>query len=123
MSDLEIATGVIPERWRPGVPGDRDRDRRGRGGMPTLIVGGGAAARTLIRDLRRSPDYGLRPLACLDDDPRLRSVSGLPVLGRPGDLRRIVREHGFEAVVVAIPSLPPARSEERRVRAECSSRW
>jgi FlaA1/EpsC-like NDP-sugar epimerase len=109
MSDLEIATGVIPERWRPGVPWDRDRDRRGRGGMPTLIVGGGAAARTLIRDLRRSPDYGLRPLACLDDDPRLRSVSGLPVLGRPGDLRRIVREHGFEAVVVAIPSLPPAR--------------
>jgi FlaA1/EpsC-like NDP-sugar epimerase len=106
MSDLRIANGSGHERWWSAVPWGRDRNDRT--GAPTLVVGGGAAARTLIRDLRRSPDYGLRPAGCLDDDPRVRSVSGIPVLGRLSDMRRIVREHGFEAVVIAIPSLRPA---------------
>src|ERR1022692_1171302 len=106
MSDLRIASGAVHERRRPVVPWARDRGNRT--GLPTLIVGGGAAARTLTRDLRRSPDYGLRPVGALDDDTRVRSVSGIPVLGRLSDLRRIIGEHGIDAVVIAIPSLPPA---------------
>jgi FlaA1/EpsC-like NDP-sugar epimerase len=93
--------GWRPWTWRAGgiaLPG----------GLPTLIVGAGQAARTLARDLRRSPDYGLRPVACLDDDPRIRSMSGIPVLGRLADLRQVVREHHIEAIVIAIPSLPAA---------------
>ncbi len=105
MSQVKAAGGH--ERWRSAAPWARDRYRPDQPGLRTLIVGGGAAARTLIRDLRRSPDYGLRPVACLDDDARVRSVSGLPVLGRLRDLRRIVREHALEAIVIAIPSLPP----------------
>lgn len=77
-------------------------------GLATLIVGGGFAARTLMRDLRRSPDYGLRPVGCIDDDPHIRSVAGVPVLGKLGDLRAVVRDYGIEAVVIAIPSLPAA---------------
>lgn len=76
--------------------------------MPTLIVGAGSAARTLMRDLRRSPDYGLRPVGCIDDDPRIRSAAGVPVLGKLGDLRAVVRDYRIEAVVIAIPSLPAA---------------
>jgi FlaA1/EpsC-like NDP-sugar epimerase len=76
-------------------------------GAATLIVGGGAAARTLIRDLRESPDFGLDPVAVLDDDPAVRWVSGVPVLGRLADLRRVVRDRDVRAVVVAIPSLQP----------------
>ena len=106
MSDLRIAGAAVHERWRPAAPWARDRGSQP--GIPTLIVGGGAAARTLIRDLRRSPDYGLRPIGALDDDARLRSVSGVPVLGRLGDLRRAIREHQVDAVVIAIPSLLPA---------------
>jgi len=106
MSQVKTAGGAGRERWRPAAPWARDR--QDQPGLRTLIVGAGAAARTLIRDLRRSPDYGLRPVACLDDDARVRSVSGIPVLGRLSDLRRIVVEHSLEAVVVAIPSLPPA---------------
>jgi FlaA1/EpsC-like NDP-sugar epimerase len=107
MNDLKIAISTGHERrWLTPLWA---RDRHNHTGLQTLIVGGGTAARTLIRDLRRSPDYGLRPVGCLDDDPRVRSVSGIPVLGRLSDLRRIVRERGFEAVVIAIPSLPPAK--------------
>jgi FlaA1/EpsC-like NDP-sugar epimerase len=105
MTDLRGASWVRQDGWFA--------PRRGRGrapgpGLPTLIVGAGSAARTLTRDLRRSPDYGLRPVGCLDDDPGIRSASGIPVLGRLADLRRVVREHHIEAVAIAIPSLPPA---------------
>ena len=35
-----------------------------------LIVGAGQAGRTLARDLRRMPEFGLRPVGFLDDNPR-----------------------------------------------------
>jgi len=106
MSDLRIANGVHRNRQR--FIAARANQAGRHTGLPTLIVGGGAAARTLTRDLRRSPDYGLRPVCALDDDARIRSVSGIPVLGRLSDLRRTVRERDIAAVVIAIPSLPAA---------------
>lgn len=76
-------------------------------GARTLIVGAGAAGRTLARDLAVTPSYGLVPVGFLDDDARKRRVSRLPVLGPVAALPAIVRSHGIDVVVVAIPSLPP----------------
>jgi FlaA1/EpsC-like NDP-sugar epimerase len=61
-----------------------------------------------MRDLRNCPDYGLRPAGLLDDDPGIMSVFGTPVLGGLVDLRRVVRDHQIQAIIIAIPSLPPA---------------
>jgi FlaA1/EpsC-like NDP-sugar epimerase len=72
-------------------------------------VGSGAAGRTLTRDLRRVPDYGLTPVGFLDDDPRAHLGFGLPLFGRLGELRQVVADRRIEAVVIAVPSLPPAR--------------
>jgi FlaA1/EpsC-like NDP-sugar epimerase len=83
------------------------RGRHGGSGLATLIVGAGSAARTVMRDLRACPDYGLWPVGLLDDDPGIRSVYGVPVLGPLADMRRIVRERQIAAVIIAIPSLPP----------------
>jgi FlaA1/EpsC-like NDP-sugar epimerase len=85
-----------------------DRSRKEVPGLATLIVGAGSAARTLMRDLRNCPDYGLRPAGLLDDDPGIMSVFGTPVLGGLADLRRVVRDHQIQAIIIAIPSLPPA---------------
>jgi FlaA1/EpsC-like NDP-sugar epimerase len=85
-----------------------DRSRKEVPGLATLIVGAGSAARTLMRDLRTCPDYGLRPAGLLDDDPGIMSVFGTPVLGGLADLRRVVRDHQIQAIIIAIPSLPPA---------------
>lgn len=104
MSSLRLTSGPSHDAWRTVVPWARHRGAEV--GLATLIVGAGSAARTLLRDLRRSPDYGLRPVGFLDDDPRIRSISGVPALGRVLDLRRVVREQQIKAVVVAIPSLP-----------------
>jgi FlaA1/EpsC-like NDP-sugar epimerase len=98
----------ITGRGRHAGLRSRLRGRPGDAGLATLIVGGGSAARTLLRDLRRSPDYGLRPVGLLDDDPGIRSVSGTPVLGALADLRSVVREHQIRAIIIAIPSLPQA---------------
>ncbi len=94
--------------WHGGL---RSRDRRSKAvpGLATLIVGAGSAARTLMRDLRNCPDYGLHPVGLLDDDPGILSVFGTPVLGALADLRRVVRDHRIQAIIIAIPSLPPAK--------------
>jgi FlaA1/EpsC-like NDP-sugar epimerase len=84
------------------------RGRQGGTGLATLIVGAGSAARTVMRDLRSCPDYGLQPVGLLDDDPGIRSVFGTPVLGTLADLRSVTREHQIRAIIIAIPSLPPA---------------
>jgi FlaA1/EpsC-like NDP-sugar epimerase len=86
----------------------RLRGRQNGTGLATLIVGAGSAARTLMRDLRSTPDYGLRPVGLLDDDPGIRSVFGTPVLGPLADLREVVRQHQVQVIIIAIPSLPQA---------------
>ena len=60
------------------------------------------------RPARSCPDYGLRPVGLLDDDPGIRSVFGTPVLGALADLRRVVREQQIQAIIIAIPSMAPA---------------
>jgi FlaA1/EpsC-like NDP-sugar epimerase len=97
-----VKVGGVIARFQARIKGNS----RESTGLATLIVGAGSAARTLVRDLQGCPDYGLRPVGFLDDDPAIRSVSGLAVLGSLSDLRRVVRERQIEAIIVAIPSLP-----------------
>lgn len=74
-----------------------------------MIVGAGEAGRTLARSLRRSPNYGLRPVCFVDDAPSLVRVSGLPVYRPISALGTIARTVDAEACIVAIPSLPTPR--------------
>lgn len=106
MTELRIAGRNWHHGLRVAVPWQRGR--RAGGGLATLIVGAGSAARTLVRDLRDCPDYGLWPVGLLDDDPGIRSVYGVPVLGTLAQMRQTVRDRRIAAVVIAIPSLPPA---------------
>jgi len=84
------------------------RQRGGSGaGRRTIVIGAGEAGRTLARDLRRTPSYGLEPIGFLDDNPRLKGANGLPVLGRISELGAITSTHAIEVAIVAIPSLKP----------------
>jgi FlaA1/EpsC-like NDP-sugar epimerase len=103
MTDTRITGRGWHGGLRPWV-----RSRKEDPGLATLIVGAGSAARTLMRDLRNCPDYGLYPVGLLDDDPGILSVFGTPVVGTLADLRRVVRDHHIRAIIIAIPSLPPA---------------
>ncbi len=92
--------------------GLRRRTDDGPTGLPTLVLGAGNAGQAVVRALRAAPEYGLTPIGYLDDDTRLRRVSGLPVLGRLRDLVEVAGQRGAKAALVAIPSLPAGRIAE-----------
>jgi FlaA1/EpsC-like NDP-sugar epimerase len=85
------------------------RPSNGSVGLTTLVVGAGEAGRSLARSLRRSPNYGLRPICFVDDAPSLGRVVGLPVYRPIKALAEIARTHNADACIVAIPSLPAPR--------------
>jgi FlaA1/EpsC-like NDP-sugar epimerase len=73
--------------------------------MSCLIIGAGQAGRVIARDLKKIPEFGLVPVGFLDDNKGKRSLLGLPVLGTLDDLSDVCRQHGIDAVIIAIPSL------------------
>ncbi|HEY2041955.1 MAG TPA: nucleoside-diphosphate sugar epimerase/dehydratase [Jatrophihabitans sp.] len=83
-----------------------------RDGLPTLIIGAGEAGRAVVRAIRASEGYGLRPIGFLDDDPHLRRAAGLPVLGRADEVARIAQLSGAKAALVAMPSIAQGRVAE-----------
>ena len=87
--------------------------------LRTLIVGAGEAGRAIARDLRRAPDFGLLPIGFVDDDVTKKRIYGLKVLGGTDLLENVARANLIDAVVIAIPSLSPAkiRSMVRRAAA------
>ena len=92
------------------LPGSRSHNRRS--GLNTLVVGAGEAGRTLVRALRRSPNYGLVPIGFLDDARGLTRAVGLPVFGPISALAEIARARQADACSRSTPSgwTPPRSS-------------
>jgi exopolysaccharide biosynthesis polyprenyl glycosylphosphotransferase len=80
--------------------------RRGRIEKRTLLLGAGALAGSLASNLVTHPEYGLRPVGMLDDEPLLaEDQRAVPVLGGYADLPTIVRDHQIDVVIVTFGSL------------------
>jgi exopolysaccharide biosynthesis polyprenyl glycosylphosphotransferase len=83
-----------------------------RVGKPVLIMGAGLVGSQVARRLESHPEYGLRPVGFLDDDPRsVAEVGGrdVPVLGTVEDLDEIVWRTGVGNLIVAFSSVADAR--------------
>jgi exopolysaccharide biosynthesis polyprenyl glycosylphosphotransferase len=83
-----------------------------RVGKPVLIMGAGLVGSQVARRLDSHPEYGLRPVGFLDDDPRsVAEVGGrdVPVLGTVEDLDEIVWRTGVGHLIVAFSSVADAR--------------
>src|SRR5438067_6730681 len=66
----------------------------------TLLVGPTHRA-TQLRDwLRRKADFGLRPLGLVCDEKIETADGGIPVLGTPNELDKIVRERGITQIIL-----------------------
>jgi len=80
---------------------------------PALVYGAGEAGSRLIDALRFDPRWKL--VAVIDDDPSLwmwsRRLQGLPIAS-PDQLPQLIRRHGLQAVLLAIPSAGRARRRE-----------
>ncbi|MDQ2775353.1 MAG: undecaprenyl-phosphate galactose phosphotransferase WbaP [Acidobacteriota bacterium] len=74
-------------------------------GTPAVILGGGVAARTIVRLLNRNPSLGLRIQAVLaNNEPRI-SVEGVPIVGGLADVAELVRQSGITTAIVALPDV------------------
>lgn len=74
-------------------------------GEPVLILGTGADAIALFKDLARSKEW--RVIGLVDDDPTIRGreLLGVKVLGGIGQLAEIAGKLGVNNVIVAMPSV------------------
>jgi Undecaprenyl-phosphate galactose phosphotransferase WbaP len=79
--------------------------RRGRWGIPVVVLGAGETGRGIARTLIREPQLGLRPVAFLDNHPATweASVEGLRVAGPLGLAQDM--EDRAEAAIVALGDL------------------
>ncbi len=66
-----------------------------------VVLGSGVVAEQIVQRFRRHDEFGLDPVGVVDDDPYAAIDLQLPLLGRMGDQREIVRTHRVERVVIA----------------------
>jgi len=69
----------------------------------TLIIGSGAEARTIIKNIRRIPVLKFNPIGIIPDetDENSETISDLKVLGKLDDLSDILANNKIEEVIVA----------------------
>ncbi|MDR1604482.1 MAG: polysaccharide biosynthesis protein [Gracilibacteraceae bacterium] len=74
------------------------------GAKKILIIGAGDAGLVALRELKNG-DYGT-PVGFIDDAPEKSGLmlQGTPVLGARRDIPALVRAHGVEEIIIAIPS-------------------
>ncbi|HZR97763.1 MAG TPA: undecaprenyl-phosphate glucose phosphotransferase [Chloroflexota bacterium] len=73
-----------------------------------LIVGAGDQGQLLHDKILAAPELGYRVVGFLDEPgsaARGEPAPPAPILGRPADVARVVREYGIGEVLVALPSL------------------
>ena len=76
------------------------------GTSAALIVGSGAAALQVLRELRSNPGLGFRAVGVLSDEiPRGQRLLGFPVLGSSADLAARIRDTDSKVVLLALPQV------------------
>jgi Undecaprenyl-phosphate galactose phosphotransferase WbaP len=75
-------------------------------GVPVLVLGAGAAGRTVVARLQATPGLGLKPVAFLDDDAdKEPDYEGVPVAGPLAIAADLGRRLHIHYALVAMPSL------------------
>ena len=83
--------------------GLRQIRRRGYNLRHLVVVGEGSALETLIRRVDKFPELGCRVMgAIVHEKSTAQSVAGKPVLGRFGDIGRLVHDQGIDQVVISL---------------------
>ncbi len=73
-----------------------------------LIIGAGSAGALVVKEMQKTRQVNLQPVAFLDDDPAKQghSLLGVPVVGMLTDLARVLDEQPVDEVIIAIPTAP-----------------
>jgi FlaA1/EpsC-like NDP-sugar epimerase len=96
---LRVIVRVGRERMRARGQMDQHRKR-------VLVVGAGDAGAAFCRQVLSTPDFLIKPIAFIDDDPSKigQSVNGVPVVGTAESIPSLVESENIEMIVIAVPS-------------------
>lgn len=91
-----------------------------RDGKRALILGADEAAARLIHAARLDPSSGIHPVGIIVDDARSRGfhMHGVPVLGTPAELKKLVARERVEMLVIASPTV--SRERMRALVDQCA---
>ncbi|MFQ4138820.1 undecaprenyl-phosphate galactose phosphotransferase WbaP [Nodosilinea sp. PGN35] len=75
-------------------------------GYQVLILGGGRTGELVIQTLKNQPNFGLKPVAVLDDG-RIQggSLCGVPIVGPLSAAPSLARRHDIHYAIVAMPGV------------------
>jgi UDP-GlcNAc:undecaprenyl-phosphate GlcNAc-1-phosphate transferase len=92
-------------------------------GLPVLIYGAGDGGETVVRECRKNPRLGYRPIGFLDDDRQKhgRTVLGLPVFGSIERLPNVLEREHIQGLIIASASIL-ANGNGEKARALCQER-
>ncbi|WP_099467031.1 polysaccharide biosynthesis protein [Konateibacter massiliensis] len=79
-----------------------------------LIVGAGAAANALIKEINSSSHLEMDVVGLVDDDPVKKGsfLHGIKVMGNREDIPKLVQKLEVEKILIAIPTLPEREMKE-----------
>ena len=94
--------------------------RRQSKGLPVLICGAGDGGEAVVRECRKNPRLGYRPIGFLDDDTQKhgRMVLGLPVFGSIERLPAVRERQSIQGLIIASASIL-ANGNGEKARALC----
>ena len=74
----------------------------------TLIIGAGSAGTMVARQLLKTNDAELLPVAFIDDNDKTKhrlEILGVPVYGDVKNIEKAVRDLSIVNIIIAIPSI------------------
>ncbi|MCD7833859.1 MAG: polysaccharide biosynthesis protein [Lachnospiraceae bacterium] len=79
-----------------------------------MIIGAGAAGRTVVRELQQSDKTNLVPCCFIDDNDNKwgRYIEGVPVVGGREDIPGLVERYGVEEIYFCIPTASAVEKKE-----------
>lgn len=99
---------------RLGYRGIKDSRNRSRSEDRVLIIGAGAAAEALLRDMLRDPQQRYQPIGLLDDNIHKtgQELHGVRILGVTSALPKLIKKLQIKSVIIAIPSATATKMRE-----------
>ena len=93
------------------------RNKRSR---RVLVYGAGAFGQMIVREMRYNSQWGMNPVAFIDDDPMKvhRWIMGVPVRGALDQLEATMRRYSVDEVILSSPLING--SIEHRIREVCA---
>ena len=86
--------------------GKRNQDLMTEGEDRIMVIGGGAAGQTLIKELIRSKYLHKKVCCIIDDNPtkKGRVLEGIPIVGNRNDILDMVKKYRINHIIYAIPA-------------------